>query len=148
MDEFCHAVFTQWEKDVFFVADRMCSFAAVLVPPAKAVLQAHDGTLTAIYRAGLPFLPVGVFDRGPVQPVPLPGHGAATHADPHLLQVVCVGLEDFVADLSLEDSFWEADQVQLVVCAVLHSRQSSAFFPILTIFGDKTQPLKSVWKVT
>lgn len=111
----------------------MGSLTAVLVTPAKALtpFHTHDSTLAVMHHAGLPLCPVGVVDRIPVQPVPLPILGAPTHANPHLLQAVILGLDDFVVDLSLELGLWEADQLQVPVPAVLQG-----FLPAGCNFSD------------
>lgn len=121
------------KEDGLGVADGTGGLTAVLVAPAKVLVlfQTHDGTLAIVHRAGLPVLPVGVIDRSPVEPVPLPRLGAPTHADPHLLQAVIVGLEDFFGDLSLELGLGEADQLHGLIFAVLQG-----FSPAVCNFSD------------
>lgn len=122
-----------YEEDGIFVADGMGFLAAVLVAPDKpgAAFQTHDSTLAIILRAGLALSPVGFIDLFLVQPVPLPGLWAPTHAKPHVPQLVILHLHNFVVDMALELCPVEAHQLQVVVLAVLQG-----FSPAICLFSD------------
>lgn len=106
---------------------------AVLITPTKVVatFQTHDSTLAIMHRARLALCPVGVSDCFLAQPVPLPSLGTPTHADPQVLQAVIIGLDNFVIDMFLMLSLWEADQLQIVVFAVLQG-----FSPAICHFSN------------
>lgn len=69
-------------------------------------------------RLALP--PVGVGDWIVVQPVPLTCTGVTPHADPQAPDTVGVGQADLSMDLFPEVPVGEADQLQVLLSAVLH----------------------------
>ena len=92
----------------------------VLVTPTKVVFQTQDCTLTIIHRTRFALCPVTVTKRFLAEPIPLPGLGAASQADPHFLQAAIVVPGDFVIDVVLKLIVWEADHIQMVVFTVLY----------------------------
>ncbi|KAF3839041.1 hypothetical protein F7725_017758 [Dissostichus mawsoni] len=126
---------------------KMCSFAAVLVPPAKAVLHTHDGTLAVMHRAGLPSSQLVSSTADPFSQYHSPDmelRRMPIHTSCRLsvlawrtFLLICVWR---MVSGKLTRSSWSSVQF------FRDSRQPPAFVPILTISGDKTQPLKSVWK--
>lgn len=108
------------EEDGAAVTEWAGVFTAVLITPAKVPTASatHDCTLAVVCRARFSLFPVGVGDGFLVQPVPLPGLGAAAHAYPQVLQTIIAGLSQFFVDVLLKLSLGEADQVQAVVLAI------------------------------
>lgn len=110
------------QEDRLAVTDGIGGHTAVLITPSKlcAAVLAHDGTLAIIHPPRLPHPPVSVSNWISVQPVPVPGLGAPTHANPQVLHAAALGLENLLIGLCLELGGGDTDQLQRLVMAVLN----------------------------